>query len=454
MIAMLKERAQEFAANGEIDKAIVIMKDCIEESLKKQGTPSFDPVAVVDLQTSLAELFLRLKPNADESSAIDALTKALQVLLAHNANGKLNAKIATVNHTLGTIYLQSHKFKEALNCFTEVATIWEAARNRNLLGLYHLYNTMAEIQEKLGFFKRAQEQLEKSLQVLKEIYQGQERPEMATVIYNIAQQLLKQGAYDHALQQCTKALSLYKREYGEVSSQVLSCLHLAAAIHKHKRDIDEMEKTFADIFSRQQELYKAKLGTGDKTAATTIAMSQHQAALYFLEMKRMDKVLTYCRKAIDFLLENGGENTFTHASLLHTMSAACSGLKNFQEAKDYAEKELQIMQKLYPEGSQELAHTYSNLITIYLRLRDNVAATVLIEKEMNILKKIYGENHPQVLKKRRQYDNILAQLSNRPGSHVSSSNSPSQSTTTTPGGSLRTPPRQRTLSVPLPKYQQ
>jgi tetratricopeptide (TPR) repeat protein len=62
-----------------------------------------------------------------------------------------------------------------------------------------------------GFFKRAQELLEKSLQVLKEIYQDQDRPEMATVIYNIAHQLLKQGAYDQALQQCSKALNLYKK---------------------------------------------------------------------------------------------------------------------------------------------------------------------------------------------------------------------------------------------------
>jgi hypothetical protein len=57
---------------------------------------------------------------------------------------------------------------------------------------------------------------------------------------------------------------------------------LEAAIHKHKRDIDDMERTFDEIFTLQQELYKEKLATKDKTAATTIAMSQHQAALYFL----------------------------------------------------------------------------------------------------------------------------------------------------------------------------
>jgi tetratricopeptide (TPR) repeat protein len=62
-----------------------------------------------------------------------------------------------------------------------------------------------------GFYKKAQEMLEKSLEVLKEIYQGQERPEMATVLYYIAQQQLNQGAYDQALQQCTKALNLYKK---------------------------------------------------------------------------------------------------------------------------------------------------------------------------------------------------------------------------------------------------
>jgi hypothetical protein len=46
-------------------------------------------------------------------------------------------------------------------------------------------------------------------------------------------------------------------------------------------------------------------------------------------MKQMDKVLVYCKKALNFLLENGGENTFTHASILHTVSAACSGLSTY-----------------------------------------------------------------------------------------------------------------------------
>jgi hypothetical protein len=60
------------------------VKDCIEESLKKEGKSTFDPCAVVELQTWLAELFLQQKPTADETSAIDTLTKALQLLNAHN----------------------------------------------------------------------------------------------------------------------------------------------------------------------------------------------------------------------------------------------------------------------------------------------------------------------------------------------------------------------------------
>jgi hypothetical protein len=67
-----------------------------------------------------------------------------------------------------------------------------------------------------------------------------------------------------------------------VSHQVISCLTLNAAIHKHKRDIKNMERTFDEIFALQQQLYKEKLATKDTTAITTISMTQHQAALYFL----------------------------------------------------------------------------------------------------------------------------------------------------------------------------
>jgi hypothetical protein len=87
-------------------------------------------------------------------------------------------------------------------------SIWEQDRKNNLLALYQAYNTMADIQDKLvrsdilyvildmstsntgllqGFYKKAQELLEQSLQLLSEIYQGQERPEMSTTMFTIAQ---------------------------------------------------------------------------------------------------------------------------------------------------------------------------------------------------------------------------------------------------------------------------
>jgi hypothetical protein len=72
------------------------------------------------------------------------------------------------------------------------------------------------------------------------------------------------------------------QEYGEASSQVIRCLHLEAAIYKHKREIEEMEKTFDEIYKLQNELYKTTLGTTDTTGAKAIAKSQHQAAIYFL----------------------------------------------------------------------------------------------------------------------------------------------------------------------------
>jgi hypothetical protein len=115
------------------------------------------------------------------------------------------------------------------------------------------------------------------------------------------------------------------------------------------------------------------------------------------------------------------------------------------------------MQKLFPEGSKELADTYSNLITIYFHLRDKVAVTVLIEKEMNILTKFYGENHPRVLKKRQHYKTILSQLSTWSSSNTSPTTTTTPTTTsssTTTSHLASSPKKIRTLSVPTPKYNQ
>ncbi len=53
------------------------------------------------------------------------------------------------------------------------------------------YSISGSNSSKQGFYKKAQELLEKSLQLLSEIYQGQERPEMSTTMFTIAQVLTR-----------------------------------------------------------------------------------------------------------------------------------------------------------------------------------------------------------------------------------------------------------------------
>jgi len=150
----------------------------------------------------------------------------------------------------------------------------------------------------------------------------------------------------------------------------------------------------------------------------------------YLELRVYEKVIEYCTKCLELLNANDQYAQSTdRAAVMHTLSSAWCACRNFEEAKQNAEQELAIMYKHYGEGARELAETYGNLATIYLRLKDRSSAIICIEKELKILARQYGENHVKVVRKRQQYSTVLNQLSgnnngNSPGRKKSSFLSP------------------------------
>jgi tetratricopeptide (TPR) repeat protein len=131
-----------------------------------------------------------------------------------------------------------------------------------------------------------------------------------------------------------------------------------------------------------------------------------------LELRVYEKVIEYCTKCLEQLsADDQYAQSVDKAAVLHTLSSAWCACRNFEEAKQIAEQELAIMYKQYGEGARELAETYGNLATIYLRLKDRSSAIICVEKELKIMARQYGENHVKVVRKRQQYSTVLNQIS-------------------------------------------
>jgi tetratricopeptide (TPR) repeat protein len=413
IVAILHEKANELAHNNEYDKCVMVMKDCIQECINKYGEQS---IITVRLLKEYASHLLRLKREESIRLAVETVDRTVLIiqLMVEDAtqkslvSGEYNKLLVETHLILANYYYENRVFKDALTRFEKIASIWEQDRKNNLLALYQAYNTMADIQDKLGFYKKAQELLEQSLQLLSEIYQGQERPEMSTTMFTIAQHLLSQGSYEQALIQCQKVNQMYKNEHGEVSEQVVKCLQLEALIYKFKRELDNMEQILLEAYDIQTKLNASAAKSNILPGMRTL----HQLALYFLELRVYEKVIEYCTKCLEQLsADDQYAQSVDKAAVLHTLSSAWCACRNFEEAKQIAEQELAIMYKQYGEGARELAETYGNLATIYLRLKDRSSAIICVEKELKIMARQYGENHVKVVRKRQQYSTVLNQIS-------------------------------------------
>ena len=71
-------------------------------------------------------------------------------------------------------------------------------------------------------------------------------------------------------------------------------------------------------------------------------------------------------------------------------------LGEYSQAKEFYEKALTILKKIFGEDHADVATSYSNLASVFDRLGEYNQGKDLHEKALIIRKKIFGEDHADV----------------------------------------------------------
>ncbi len=208
-----------------------------------------------------------------------------------------------------------------------------------------LMYTMGSVFESLGLFDRAQDLLEKALDV-RTTTLGPDHTDVGTTLKLLGTVSFDKGNLAKAANLYEKAMAIQEKAVGPETEEVAACLHNLGNVNLKQGNYDEARR----LMERSLSIREKVLGPEHENVAATI---NSLGAITYLE-------------------------------------------GNLKEAQDLWERALKIREKVWGEDHPLIAHSLNNLALVHLNSGDPKGAVPLLQRVVQIQEKVLGADHPDL----------------------------------------------------------
>jgi CHAT domain-containing protein/tetratricopeptide (TPR) repeat protein len=215
---------------------------------------------------------------------------------------------------------------------------------------------------------------------------GEQHPDTATSVNNLAFLYQSMGDYAKAEPLYRQALEIEKKVLGENHESTARTLTNLAGLYFDQGDYAKAEP----LFRKAVEITKKVLGENHPRSATTLgglAVLYHSMADYAKAEALYRRVLEIRRKLL-------GENHPDTATSINNLAELYRSIGDVSKVEPLLRQALEIRQKVLGENHPETANSFSNLAALYSSKADFARAEPLLRRALEINKKVFGENHP------------------------------------------------------------
>jgi len=267
--------------------------------------------------------------------------------------------------------------------------------------LAHLYSDLAYSIGVLGNPKLALELDEQALVIRRELF-GENHPDTARSLSNIAGYHGDLGNLKRALELGEQALVIQRKLFGENHPDTAISLGNIAGYHgdigNWKRALELGEKAL--VIRREQ------FGENHPDTATSL----NNVASYYYGLGNSQRALELGEQAFVIRRELFGENHPDTASSLGNIASYHYDLGNSKRALELGEQALVIRRELFGERHPDTAHSLSNIADYHRTLGNPKNALELAEQALAIQLKLWGEHHPDTANSLHKTASFLKQL--------------------------------------------
>ncbi|WP_397327044.1 tetratricopeptide repeat protein [Nostoc sp. FACHB-110] len=279
------------------------------------------------------------------------------------------------------------KYSEAIPLAERVLAI-----RKQILGEEHpdvagSLNNLAALYKSQGRYADAEPLYRQALSMKKRLL-GQEHPDVANSLNSLAELYNSQGRYADAEPLFRQALSMRKRLLGQEHPDVATSLNNLAALYESQGRYADAEPLFRQALSMRKRL----LGQEHPDVATSL---NNLAALYESQGRYADAEPLF-RQALSMRKRLLGQEHPDVATSLNNLAALYESQGRYADAEPLFRQALSMRKRLLGQEHPDVATSLNNLAALYNSQGRYADAEPLYRQALSMNKRLLGQEHPDV----------------------------------------------------------
>ncbi|NEO49245.1 MAG: tetratricopeptide repeat protein [Moorea sp. SIO4A3] len=262
-------------------------------------------------------------------------------------------------------------------------------------------NNLAELYSSMGRYDQAEPLYQQALEMKKQLL-GENHPDVATSLNNLAGLYRLTGRYDQAEPLYQQALEMRKQLLGENHPDVATSLNNLGLLYKSMGRYDQAEP----LFQKALELYKQLLGENHPLVATSL---NNLAGLYD-SMGRYDQAEPLYQQALEMRKQLLGENHPHVATSLNNLAGLYDSMGRYDQAEPLYQQALEMRKQLLGQDHPDVATSLNNLALLYRLTGRYDQAEPLYQQAFEIAEGRLGSNHPHTVSIRKSLERLRSVL--------------------------------------------
>ncbi len=248
-------------------------------------------------------------------------------------------------------------------------------------------SNLAELYRSQGRYDQAEPLYLQALELFKRL-QRDNHPDIVSILNNLAYLYYSQGRYDQAEPLYLQALELFKRLLGDNHPNVASILNNLALLYDSQGRYDQAEPLFLQALALRKRL----LGDNHPDIASIL----NNLALLYDSQGRYDQAEPLYLQALKLFKRLLGDNHPNVAPILNNLAYLYYSQGRYDQAKPLYLQALELCKRLLGDNHPDIASILNNLAGLYYSQRRYDQAEPLLIEALELFKRLLGDHHPSV----------------------------------------------------------
>ena len=381
-IMRLQDEGWDHVKRGNPAKAIETFQHSLELGQKLMG-PS-DPLSG-HILSALASARLQ---NGDFSLAVELWKQASEIFTRRY--GSDSFQVATTLDGLAKAYISNSDYEPALVLLERALEVIETTRGKSSLEAEEVRENLAWCFLGRGSPARALAEYQRCLRILdfKMRSNGEDSVAVEKRVRLLVQAALAckfLGNFDEALRYAQDALSLAEKTSGLDGSSIVHCLEAVSSVHQAKQD-------FREAVQLQQRAIQ--VASKAKTSSASVMAGLHARLAGILkDGKQFERALDEAKTAVNLAETQFGADSRWLVNPLATLASVLDAKGDREDADLTRERQLTILKKQYGDTHPEIAHALRSEAFRTALIGEDSRADEFAQRSLAIYDRALGPDH-------------------------------------------------------------